>query len=180
MNIIVMDLEFCNIGRKTKEPRQICPHEIIEIGAVKLCNGVIIDTFSQIVKPQYGHLNHQVMRLTKLTESKLNQGISYTEAMDAFLAWAGADVKAIYAWGPADLLQIQCESKLKNYTNPSLSTLIERWQDLQEIYKKAYNIDKISLLEALNQSQIPFEGRCHCALADATNTAKLLTQASYI
>ena len=51
MNKIILDLEFCKMAKNELEAREICKHEIIQIGAVKLdSQNKIIDSFNMLVK----------------------------------------------------------------------------------------------------------------------------------
>lgn len=84
---ILFDLETSGLDRRTDR--------IIEIGAVKVENGKIVDTFSQLLNPgttQNGtpiFISSEITRLTGITNSDLEGQPAEPRGIGDFLAWAG-------------------------------------------------------------------------------------------
>ncbi len=102
MTPIIFDLEW-NQPLKGRTPVSGLADEIIQIGAAKIdMEGNVLDTFSQIIKPQfYTKLNKEVSELTLLTDEDLETGLPFARAMDAFRAWCSEDF-VLLSWSASD------------------------------------------------------------------------------
>ncbi len=77
---------FCDVETTGLNPSR---DEIIEIGAVKIKNGVVIDTFEHLVQTSQP-LTNEITHLTGITEDMIRQnGIPPKEAFEKFVAFVG-------------------------------------------------------------------------------------------
>lgn len=182
MKSIFIDLEFCEVGKEYKRERKMSTHEVIEIGAVKLDeDNHIIERFDAYVKPMYSEITPFITELTHIEPEDVVNARSFSEIMDAFLAWVGEEEVAVYSWSDSDWRQFQKECILKDYSNHRLNRMYDNWADFQMMFGKILGVEQqISLTNAIKGAGIEFEGRAHSAIADAENTALLyaLTQDS--
>lgn len=107
MNYIVLDMEWNqpSPGDVLKYENQYClNNEIIQIGAVKLSNHLIIeDTFSINIKPTiYKKINRNVKKLTGIDENILSDAPPLNEAISLFSKWCGNDY-VFLTWGYDDI-----------------------------------------------------------------------------
>lgn len=166
-----MDLEMKPVEKEFRAERRICPHEVIEFGAVMLNEqNEECGSFVKVVKPQYGIIPPRYEDLTGVTNAQAAEAEGFPEALLAFSTWcAPADI--IYAWSGSDYRQLKLESKLKG-TLDYLQPLSERWADYQRIFTDKLGLSReLSLEQAVNICGLNFEGHMHDALWDARNTA---------
>ena len=103
MNKIILDLEFCKMAKNELEAREICKHEIIQIGAVKLdSQNKIIDSFNMLVKPCYSNISKKVERLTHISNEMVSDAPDFIYAMDQFFSWIGQEPFIMYSWSMTD------------------------------------------------------------------------------
>lgn len=157
--LIVFDIEAtcdANMARKKRE--------IIEIGAIKIVNGVVVDSFSSLVKPkQHPQLTSYCKNLTHIKQSDIDSAQDPHTVLLAFAEWSKNCVLA--AWGEFDSEIIQKEMH-KNKIENELVFIN---------FKKVYlSIRKLpftySLQDALKSERIHFQGAMHRAYDDAYNT----------
>lgn len=79
----VVDLETTGLRSETDR--------IIEIGAAKVRNGIVVDTFSTFVDP-HRPVPERISELTGITDTMLCGAPDIREVMPSFLAFAGEDV----------------------------------------------------------------------------------------
>ncbi len=77
---IVVDLEMT--GLKVKEDK------IIEIGALHIKEGKVLDTLHEMVNPNR-QLTDKIKELTHITQQEVDQGISQRQALDRWVDFAG-------------------------------------------------------------------------------------------
>lgn len=80
---ICLDLETTGLNPKTDK--------IIEIGAVKVRNGAIVDTFETFVAPER-KLEKRITELTGITDEMLENAPAKEEVIPRFLEFAGEDI----------------------------------------------------------------------------------------
>lgn len=109
MNYVVFDLEWNQGNTGREEGAEKIPFEIIEIGAVKLNDKyVMINEFSQLVKPEVYHEMHQfTSRLIHLQMQELERGRPFREVAEEFLEWCGPEEYVFCIWGSLDLTELQ-------------------------------------------------------------------------
>lgn len=175
MNYIIFDLEW-NQSNTGKEPEvKELPFEIIDFGAIRMNEErIMIGEFNQLVKPQvYQHMHYITSKIIHLHMQDLQRGLSFKEAMEAFLDFCGEDY-IFCTWGPLDLYEMQ--RNMRFYGMEPLSEGPLKFLDLQKIYSKAFEDGKTRrnleyAVDALNiEKDIPF----HRAFSDAYYTAKVM------
>lgn len=182
MQHIFLDFEMNPIPRENREARAVVLSEIIQIGAVKLdSNYQLTDRFSLNVRPELNQIMPHITNLTGIRQEDVNDAPLLKEAIDIFARWIeeGAEKEGrkirIYAWSNSDWRQFSGECRLKGLEIPSC---FNRWMDFQRVYTRLMGLSRrspLSLTNALGASEGTFSGSQHSAVADAENSASLLT-----
>ena len=97
--------------------------KITEIGAVKVENGVITDTFSTFANPEMP-IPQKITQLTGITDDMVKDAPSQSEAVSAFLEFAGDNVLVAHN-APFDTSFIakSCEDMGREYNYTSIDTV---------------------------------------------------------
>ena len=182
MQHIFLDFEMNPIPRENREARAVVLSEIIQIGAVKLdSNYQLTDRFSLNVRPELNQIMPHITNLTGIRQEDVDDAPLLKEAIDIFARWieGGAEKEGrkirIYAWSNSDWRQFSGECRLKGLEIPSC---FNRWMDFQRVYTRLMGLSRrspLSLTNALGASEGTFSGSQHSAVADAENSASLLT-----
>lgn len=126
MEFAVLDLEW-NGAYSRRIKRFI--NEIIEFGAVLVDENLnVLDTFEVMIHPQVGKkLSGKVSSLTSITDSDLEDGLLFMQAVSRFGKWARDAV--VMTWGTSDILTLieNCRYFCGNGRIPFLG----RYVDLQ-------------------------------------------------
>lgn len=176
MNYIVFDLEWNQGNERIEKQRKEIPFEIIEIGAVRL-NGQmeITGEFSRIIRPQvYRQMHPMTKELLHIDMEELQEGESFPDVMEGFLAWCGQDGDYRFAtWGPQDLTELQ--RNMNYFGMKPLSNGPIRFYDVQKLYAIAFEEPKIrrNLEHAVDSLQIAKDVPFHRAFGDAYYTARV-------
>ena len=168
-NYIFLDLEMNPTGKAYRETLR---QEIIQIGAVRLDSDYKeIDSFMCYVKPVWNdHIDKNIEKLTGITDEDVEDAESFSEAIQAFLKWRGAD--PVYCWSDSDERQVLKEAETKG-----LGIRIEGWHDLQKEFGDYLSFERQTRLSlALEEAGLVFPGKKHNALDDARATAKLFEE----
>jgi DNA polymerase-3 subunit epsilon len=140
-------------------------HQIIEIGAVKVCNRAIVDTFESLVN--CNHISKHITEITGITEEDTADAPSLERVMHDFREFLGTDifvahdVKFDYSFISSMMERIGLEPLM----NRALCTI-----DLAERTISSYRYGLSYLNEQL---ELYKEATHHRALSDAITTAKL-------
>ncbi|KAF6167268.1 hypothetical protein GIB67_043129 [Kingdonia uniflora] len=172
---VVIDFEAtCD---KDKKPN---PQEIIEFPSVLVnsMNNQIESSFQTYVRPIFHqHLTNFCKDLTGIQQEQVDRGVLLSEALlmhDKWLEDMGVKKSnfAVVTWGDWDCsIMLESECRFKQIKKPDY---FNRWINLRVPFNEVYRGVRCSLIEAVELACIPWEGRPHCGLDDARNTARLL------
>ena len=173
---VVIDLEMNPVSKNFKDIRRFTTDEIIEIGAVKLDdNYQQFAEFQCYVRPQYGEITKHITKLTGITNETVADKPLFPEAFQSFMDWIGTWDMTLYSWSNSDIKQLkdECTLKIPKY---NIGRLERQWQDLQRAFDDRIGLhSSLALKHAIGAMNRDFEGTQHTALADAANTAAILT-----
>ncbi|MDM5189204.1 exonuclease [Bacillus sp. DX4.1] len=166
---IVFDIE-----RNFRPYQSHAPTEIVDIGAIKIEAGTmsIIEVFSSLVKPT-ASLSRHTTKLTGITKQDLKGVEKFPYVMERFREFVGEDYMLV-TWGREDYGFLTQDCEFHNVECPCLEK--ERRFDLQRFVLQAYTEvfqSHPSLMSAVTQFDLEWEGTQHRAFADAKNTANL-------
>lgn len=147
-------------------------NDIIQIGLVE------VDTLalairrsrSYMVRPKKFEISTYCTNLTGITFEQVKQeGRPLNEITNNIIKEFGPKNKMCFAWGDDDsIIRQNCIDV--NASNPFGRTII----DLGIMFRSTYLLKhNMALKNALQYLHIPFEGRAHDALVDASNLARL-------
>ncbi len=154
MNFLVIDLETTGLNPNTDE--------IIEIGAVKIIDGVITDTLQTLVKPLHT-VPDEIVALTGISNQMIADAPRLSEAVALLNHFADGE----FYWVAHN----------KNFESSFLNPLLNRplaWIDTIDIAKILLPFNRYSRLGALLEQFSIKHDELHRALADARGTADLL------
>nr|CAB3456546.1 unnamed protein product [Digitaria exilis] len=161
---------------------RIYPQEIIEFPAVLVdaTTGAILSSFRTYVKPRHHpHLTAFCSELTGIQQQQVDGGVDLATALgmhDAWLASAGAAKNrlAVVTWGDWDcktMLESECSFKCINKPR-----YFDQWVNLRIPFEAVFGVGRRNLQEAVREAGLQWDGRLHCGLDDARNTACLLVE----
>lgn len=178
---IFIDLEMNTISKEKRAPNQYIKHEIVEIGAIKLNgNFEVIDSYRSYVKPIYNPIADNCTMITGITDKDVAGAQPFNSEILQFIDWIMHDKKydeevTIYSWSGTDKRQLLGECELKNVFDDDIDNPFTLWIDFQKTFSSLLGISQVLSLEnALNLTQLDFEGERHSALSDAGNCVRLL------
>lgn len=173
---VVIDLEMNPVSKSFKDIRRLTTDEIIEFGAVKLDeNYKHVEDFQCYVRPRYGEITKHITKLTGITNETVADKPYFPEAFQKFMEWIGTWDMTLYSWSNSDINQLkdECALKMPAY---DISRLESQWQDLQKAFDDRIGLhSSLALKHAIGAMNRDFKGTQHTALADAANTAAILT-----
>ncbi|MBC7002852.1 3'-5' exonuclease [Photobacterium sp. BZF1] len=157
--VIVLDFETTGLSPNMGD-------RAIEIGAVKIQNGIVIDQFQQLMNPGF-RVSSFIEGYTGITNKMLESAPSCHAVMDEFADFIqGYNLIAHNASFDQRFLDAELGMLNRQYTgNFVCSMLLAR-----RLYQEAPN-HKLGTL--VNELDIPNDGTFHRALADAEMTARL-------
>lgn len=156
--IIVVDFETTGLNSRTDR--------IIEIGAVKIANGDIVDTFSSMVNPGIP-LPSEITRITGITDAMVMDAPSAAQALPELLKFMGDHTIAAHnAKFDCSFLNNELQRINLSYDAPQLDTL----SMAQKLYPHLKSFRLASLCKHLGVSL----KNAHRAVHDATATAQCL------
>lgn len=173
---IVIDLEMNPVKREFREVRRFMQDEVIEFGAVKLDEYYVpIEEFQCYVRPEYGEINKHITKLTGITAEMVADKSTFAEVFKKFFEWIGTWDMKIYSWSASDIKQLksECSYKLPNF---DIEKMEQQWIDIQKEFDDKIGLHShLALKHAVGAMNRNFEGTAHTALADAANTAAILS-----
>ena len=173
---VVIDLEMNPVPRNLREVRKFILDEVIEFGAVKLDeNYQPIDEFQCYVKPEFGEINKHITQLTGITNEMVADKNNFAAEFKKFFDWIGTWDMTLYSWSPSDIKQLKSECAYKISTFDRVR-MARQWIDIQKEFDDKIGLhSNLALKHAIGAMNRDFEGTQHTALADAKNTAEILT-----
>lgn len=184
MNYIVIDFEFnqyYDFSKKGEVPigkkDEICPFEIIQIGAVKLDENFEMcenGSFSTLIRPTiYERVHPHVKKLTQITEESFEEYPTFDMVASDFAEFCGTD-SVFVVWGNNDIVSLYRNMLYHNKLYIPMSTAYINLQ--KYVSKDLTNISnyQIGLKNALIKLDIDFSENFHDAYYDALYTSKIL------
>ncbi|KAK4406426.1 ERI1 exoribonuclease 2 [Sesamum angolense] len=190
---VVIDFEAtCD---KEKAPQ---PQEIIEFPSVIVSSitGQLEACFQTYVRPTCNqYLSDFCKDLTGIQQIQVDRGVTLSEALlrhDKWLEKKGIkDANfAVVTWSDWDCrVMLESECRYKNIRKPHISidqiklyadidmifnSSLPRWINLRVPFHEVFGEARCNLKEAVEKAGLAWEGRAHCGLDDAKNTARLL------
>jgi len=173
---VVVDLEWNQYPKWVRTPVSkdgvTMPHEIIQIGAVKVDEQFrVVDTFVEGVCLQgRRRLSKHVARVIQKTQEEIDQGESFPVAFAHFSDWS-ADAERFITWGTDDIRVFQ--NNLAYYGMSELDAGL--WYDAQMIYARQVRGDSVqtALSKAAETMGVYEDVQYHDALADAYITVSV-------
>ncbi|KAG8045238.1 hypothetical protein GUJ93_ZPchr0008g11712 [Zizania palustris] len=172
---VVIDFEAtCD---KERNPH---PQEIIEFPSVLVnsATGQLEASFQTYVRPAHHQLLTDFCKeLTGIQQIQVDRGVPLSEALlmhDKWLEDKGIKHKnfAVVTWSNWDCrVMLESECRLKNIRKPPY---FNRWINLKVPFHEVFGSVRCNLKEAVQLAGLTWEGRAHCGLDDARNTARLL------
>lgn len=173
---VVIDFEAtCD---KDRNPH---PQEIIEFPSVLVnsVTGQLEASFQTYVRPVYHqHLSDFCKELTGIQQLQVDRGVPLSEALlmhDKWLEDKGIKHTnfAVVTWSNWDCrVMLESECRFKRIRKPPY---FNRWINLKVPFHEVFGGMRCNLKEAVQLAGLAWEGRAHCGLDDARNTARLLT-----
>lgn len=158
--LVIVDVEAtCDVNMPRRK------RELIEIGAVKVVDGEIIDKFQIFIKPKRNpQLSNYCKDLTHIEQSQIDNGMSPKDALTQLAIWANGCLLA--CWGEFDQEIIEREMH-KNKTDADKFEFV----NLKKVYMSVTHLPlTTSLMNVLRKEHITFVGEQHRAYDDAFNT----------
>ncbi|XP_058744188.1 uncharacterized protein LOC131616766 [Vicia villosa] len=172
---VVIDFEAtCD---KDKNPH---PQEIIEFPSVIVSSvtGQLEACFQTYVKPTCNQLLSDFCKdLTGIQQIQVDRGVTLSEALlrhDKWLEKKGIKNAnfAVVTWSSWDCrVMLESECRFKKIRKPPY---FNRWINLRIPFSEVFGDVKCNLKEAVEIAGLAWQGRPHCGLDDAKNTARLL------
>ncbi|KAJ4724466.1 ERI1 exoribonuclease [Melia azedarach] len=172
---VVIDFEAtCDRGRNPH------PQEIIEFPSILVnsATGELEDYFQIYVRPTYNQLLSDFCKeLTGIQQTQVDKGVILSEALlmhDKWLEEKGIKYTnfAVVTWSNWDCrVMLESECRFKRIRKPPY---FNRWINLKVPFNEVFGGVKCNLKEAVQLAGLAWEGRAHCGLDDAKNTARLL------
>ncbi|XP_076951697.1 uncharacterized protein LOC143625144 [Bidens hawaiensis] len=172
---VVIDFEAtCD---KERNPH---PQEIIEFPSVIVSSltGQLEACFQTYVRPTCNQLLSDFCKdLTGIQQIQVDEGVTLSEALlrhDKWLERKGIKNAnfAVVTWSNWDCrVMLESECRFKKIRKPPY---FNRWINLKVPFCEVYGGAKCNLKEAVQMAGLSWQGRPHCGLDDAKNTARLL------
>ncbi|OWM69130.1 3'-5' exoribonuclease 1-like isoform X2 [Punica granatum] len=156
------------------------PQEIIEFPSVLVnsSTGQLEDCFQIYVRPTYNqHLSDFCKELTGIQQNQVEKGVLLSDALlmhDKWLEEKGIKQTnfAVVTWSNWDCrVMLESECRFKKIRKPPY---FNRWINLKVPFHEVFGGVRCNLKEAVQLAGLVWEGRAHCGLDDAKNTAHLL------
>ena len=166
-DVVVFDLEATCWSEAP--PKQM---ETLEIGAVKIRDGVICDEFDLIIKPYlFPYLSKFCTSLTSINQEMADGGMDFPTAFIDFELWCAGS--QMWSWGDFDRKQLEQDGRLYGINTFILQT---KHRNLSRSFRKLYKVKKCGVNKALSICGMEFEGNQHRGIDDARNIARIFNR----
>lgn len=172
---VVIDFEAtCDKGRNPH------PQEIIEFPSVIVnsMTGELEAYFQTYVRPTCNQLLSDFCKdLTGIQQIQVDRGITLSDALfrhDKWLEKIGIKSTnfAVVTWSNWDCrVMLESECRYKKIRKPPY---FNQWINLKVPFREVFGGERCNLKEAVQMAGLDWQGRAHCGLDDAKNTARLL------
>ncbi|KAL3537582.1 hypothetical protein ACH5RR_000948 [Cinchona calisaya] len=172
---VVIDFEAtCD---KERNPH---PQEIIEFPSVIVSSltGQLEACFQTYVRPTCNQLlTDFCMDLTGIQQIQVDRGVTLSEALLSHDKWLeNKGIKntnfAVVTWSNWDCqVMLESECRFKKIRKPPY---FNKWINLKVPFCEVFGGARCNLKEAVQMAGLTWQGRAHCGLDDAKNTARLL------
>jgi inhibitor of KinA sporulation pathway (predicted exonuclease) len=173
--LAVVDMEATFYA--TADETQKYGKEIIEVGwsLLEPATGKVLQTRQRFIKPTKGFVSEKCTRLTGITNEQLASAPSFSQAMaEMHELHRARNVQVWAAFGPYDTEMIGNQCVAEGVLNPWVD---QRFFNIRELAGVYFGFGKHlpGLAKCLARAGLEFEGPQHSGLADAVNTARLLS-----
>lgn len=169
--LLVIDVEStCWEPPSSKPFNQI--QEIIEVGIaeIDIIDLRIVHNEGLLVRPEHSKVSDFCTKLTTLTQSQVDKGISFKEACHQLEKVYNSPNVTWASWGDFDRKQFQKDANLKNVRYP----FGPRHINVKNLFSVIHGLDKeLGLDSALEYLGMKLEGTHHRGGDDARNIAKV-------
>ncbi|KAL5708440.1 hypothetical protein ACHQM5_019234 [Ranunculus cassubicifolius] len=157
------------------------PQEIIEFPSVLVnsMTGQLEASFQTYVRPAYHqNLTDFCKELTGIQQIQVDRGVPLSEALlmhDKWLEEKGIKHTkfAVVTWSNWDCrVMLENECRFKKIRKPPY---FNKWINLKVPFQEVFGGVRCNLKDAVQLAGLAWEGRAHCGLDDARNTARLLS-----
>ncbi|WCJ39177.1 ERI1 exoribonuclease 3 [Euphorbia peplus] len=157
------------------------PQEIIEFPSVIVSSvtGQLEACFQTYVRPTCNQLLSDFCKdLTGIQQIQVDRGVTLSEALlrhDKWLEKKGIKNTnfAVVTWSNWDCrVMLESECRFKKIRKPPY---FNRWINLKVPFNEVFGGVRCNLKEAVEMAGLAWQGRAHCGLDDAKNTARLLS-----
>lgn len=182
---IIFDLEAtCD----DKETNPDFDNECIEIGAVKIIDGKIVEKFCSFIKPQFSKVTNFCTSLTSISDTDVKDARLFPEVLCDFQNFVG-DLPLL-SWGFYDRKQfekdckrydlsidwLECHRSLKHEYGDlmklDMELRISNGENVPSTYRRKVKRGW-GVLSALSKEGLSFEGTHHRGIDDAVNIAHI-------
>ncbi|NPA55972.1 MAG: 3'-5' exonuclease [Epsilonproteobacteria bacterium] len=162
----IQDEVFCIVDIETNgsKPEN---SQIIEIGAIKVKNGEVIDTFNEFVKADY--IPEAIRELTGINEKMLKNAKTQKEVLRKFKEFLGDAIFVAHdSYFDFNYIKSQLKKEgLGDLLNPEICTLT--------LSKKTIDASRYGLKYLIEELNLP-KGDLHRALYDAKATSEIMLE----
>ncbi len=156
-NFCIVDIE-CNGSKPEK-------HQIIEIGAVKIKNGKIIDQYESLI--QCNEISKHITELTGITVEETKDAPPLQRVLNEFKAFIGTDIFVAHA------VKFDYSFISAMYQNLNMPPMLNRSLCSIDLAERTFSSFRYGLTYLNNFLDLHKSATHHRALSDAITTAKL-------
>lgn len=172
---VVIDFEATCDKERTPYPQEIIEFPSVLVSSV---TGQLEACFQTYVRPTCNQLLTDFCKdLTGIQQVQVDRGVTLSEALlrhDKWLEKKGIKNTnfAVVTWSDWDCrVMLESECRFKKIRKPPY---FNRWINLKVPFREVFGAVRCNLKEAVQLAGLTWQGRAHCGLDDAKNTARLL------